>query len=206
MGLFNSSRKLKKKYSLEYWDQYMDTFYSDDNGKLTKNHNFEASFSDSLIHQFPYNLENNKGQKTRHIMQSMIAVLRKKTGLRHIYGGYVLVTPKIIESEDWNQLLSLAPLGLLVFGQDTEFFEKEVQKGNKHCLAYYTVPIDDNDFLIERPSWEGRDFMDIVGEFHGVKTWYSGSVINVGLEGKLRPVRFSFDLEKWTFPEKDSNL
>jgi hypothetical protein len=196
MGLFNFLSK--KSYSLEYWDQYMNIISLDD-GKILKNLNSKPNSSDSLIHRYPYNLENKKGQKTRHIMQSMIVGLRKKSGLSSIYGGYVLVTPKIIESDEWGSMFPTVAAGLSVLGQDQEFFEKEVRLGNKHCLAYYGVPKDDTDFLIERPSWDIWDFKEIVDEFHGIDTIATGDYLSLGREGgTLRTFRFSFDLDGWT--------
>lgn len=188
----------KKSYSLKDWDQFMG-IYSSEEGKILKNLNMEPNSTDSLIHRYPYNLENKKGQKTRHIMQSTIEGLKKKSGLSSIYGGYVLVTPKIIESDTWDSIIPTVASGLSILGQDQEFFEKEVRLGNKHCLAYYGVPKDDDDFLIERPSWDIWGFKEIVDEFLNINTIAIGDYLSLGGEGgALRTFRFSFDLDGWT--------
>ena len=82
--LFSSKSKVLKD-----WDKFME-----DN---SQNFNTAPDSISSLIHKYPYNLTTKSGLMVVSIMQLFINAIKDRSGLNNIYGGYVLVTPSILD-------------------------------------------------------------------------------------------------------------
>ncbi len=189
MGFFDSFSSSK---TLKDWDKFMDN---------SQNFNRTPSSNSSLIHKYPYNLVTNSGHAVSTIMQLFINVIKQKSGLNYIYGGYVLVTPSILKEDEWNHPLYNSAKGISTLGlaRDTDVFknemEKEVKKNIHNCIAYIAVPIDDMDHSTENPAWTDWDIQErFVDPTLMVKTAPSGAITLPNI-GKMRTLRYVFDLD-----------
>jgi hypothetical protein len=187
MGFFDSF----SKKTLKYWDDFMDS---------SKNYNRSPSSNNSLIHKYPYNLTTKSGHTVSNIMQLFISVIKQRSGLKNIYGGYILVTPSILKDPEWNiPYYSAKGISTMGFERNSDVFtekiEKEIKNNVYNCIAYIAIPIDDMDFSTENSAWTDWDIQErFVDPTLMVRTVPSGAITLPNI-GKMRTLRYVFDLD-----------
>lgn len=189
MGFFDSFSSSK---TLKDWDKFIDD---------SQNFNRTPSSNSSLIHKYPYNLVTKSGHAVSMIMQLFINVIKQKSGLNNIYGGYILVTPSIVNHQDWNSAWGGSAKGISILGfhKDFEIAKKEMESDVKNdvhnCIAYIAIPIDDMDFSTENSAWTDWYIQEkFVDPTLMVATVPTGAITLPNI-GKMRTLRYLFDLD-----------
>ena len=108
-----------------------------------------------LIDQYPLHLTNNTGVFVKDMISDIIYRARCMSGLKDVYGGYVLIEPPF-DSFSTIGLTSLVGMTRVINGE----VENDINLGKKIILGYIAIPVDNSDALIENPSINDWEFQE----------------------------------------------
>ena len=125
--------------------------------EILRDANRFPSFAEPVIDKSPPNLINDFGKSSELFFKTLINNLRLRSGLKNIYGGYILFKKEDFAIEWWcNNFLG----GISTMAFNENIVKEEFESGKKIILSYIGVPIDNYDFLIENPSIDDLNFQE----------------------------------------------